>query len=291
MAASPIQVRTPQHARIESVDVLRGLVMVIMALDHVRDFFGIYAFNPTDASRTFGMLYFTRWITHLCAPSFVFLAGTSIYLQLLRKPRPQLARFLVSRGLWLVALEMVVITSLLTFHPTPHMLFLQVIWVTGASMALMAGLIYLPLPVVAAFGAVLVLGHNALDSVNPAHMSAAGGFIWRLLHVPGLLLPFASGYFWLNLYPLIPWPGVMALGFCFGSVLQKPPAQRERWMLSIAAISLIAPLSCASATCTATPLPGPIRQPQDERSCRLWMCRSIRRPCCSCSRPWAYRYP
>ena len=225
--------------RVESVDVLRGLVMVIMALDHVRDFFSNYGGNPTDAATAPGLIFFTRWITHLCAPTFVFLAGTSIYLQSLRKPRPQLARFLVTRGLWLMALELIVVNSMLTFHPSVHFLFLQVIWVTGVSMVLMAALLYLPLWGVTAFGAVLVLGHNAFDGLNPATMGPVAGTLWRLLHVPGVLLPPSSGYFWLNLYPLIPWPGIMALGFAFGSLLQRPPSQRSRTLLYLGLASVL----------------------------------------------------
>jgi uncharacterized membrane protein len=225
--------------RVESVDVLRGLVMVIMALDHTREFFSNYGGNPTAAATAPGIIYFTRWITHLCAPTFVFLAGTSIYLQSRRKPRPQLARFLVTRGVWLMVLELVVVSSMLTFHPSVHLLFLQVIWVTGLSMILMAGLIYLPLWAVASFGAALVLVHNAFDWVNPATMSPVAGTIWRLLHVPGVLVPPASGNLWLNLYPLIPWPGIMALGFAFGSFLQSPPIQRRRAMLSLGLGSVV----------------------------------------------------
>jgi uncharacterized membrane protein len=213
--------------------------MVVMALDHTREFFFNYGGNPTDAATASGIMFFTRWITHLCAPTFVFLAGTSIYLQSLRKPRPQLARFLVSRGLWLVLLELVVVSSMLTFHPSPHFFMLQVIWVTDVSMILMAALIYLPLWAVASFGAVLVLVHNAFDWINPAAMGPVAGTVWRLLHVPGLLVPASSGNLWLNLYPLIPWPGIMALGFAFGAFLQSPSAQRRRAMLRLGAGSLL----------------------------------------------------
>ena len=225
--------------RIESVDVLRGLVMVIMALDHTREFFSNYGGNPTDAATAPGIIFFTRWITHLCAPTFVFLAGTSIYLQFLRKPRPQLARFLVTCGLWLMVLELVVVSSMLTFHPSTHFFMLQVIWVTGASMILMALLIYLPLWAVTLFGVALVLAHNAFDGISPATMGPVAGTLWRLLHVPGLLVPPGSGKWWLNLYPLIPWPGIMALGFAFGSLLQWPPLQRRRAMLYLGAGSLL----------------------------------------------------
>ncbi len=214
--------------------------MVIMALDHTRDFFSSYTGNPTDAATASGMIFFTRWITHLCAPTFVFLAGTSIYLQSLRKPRPQLARFLVSRGLWLIALELVVVSSMLTFHPSVHLLFLQVIWVIGVSMLVMAALIYLPLWAVALSGLVLVAGHNAFDAVNPTAMQPILGTFWRLLHVPGLLRSPASGYFWVNLYPLIPWPGIMALGFAFGAFLRRPAGERQRTVLLLGAASVIA---------------------------------------------------
>jgi uncharacterized membrane protein len=232
-------VARPALNRIESVDVLRGLVMVIMALDHTREFFSNYGGNPTDAAAAPGIIFFTRWITHLCAPTFVFLAGTSIYLQSLRKPRPKLARFLVTRGLWLMVLELVAVSSMLTFHPSTHFFMLQVIWVTGLSMLVMAALIYLPLWAIASFGAVLILTHNAFDWVNPAAMGPVAGTGWRLLHVPGLLAPPASGKLWLNLYPLIPWPGIMALGFAFGAFLQWPSVQRRRATLGLAALSLL----------------------------------------------------
>ncbi|MEO5717144.1 MAG: heparan-alpha-glucosaminide N-acetyltransferase domain-containing protein [Chthoniobacterales bacterium] len=232
--------RASSRARVEAVDLLRGLVMVIMALDHTRDFFSSYGGDPTDAAQVSGLMFFTRWITHLCAPTFVFLSGTSIYLQSLRKPRPQLARFLVSRGLWLMALELVVMSSMLTFHPSTHFVMLQVIWVIGLSMVWMAALIYLPLWAIALFGAVLVLGHNAFDFVNPAAMSPVAGTLWRLLHVPGLLRPVSSGYFWINLYPLLPWPGIMALGFVFGALLTRPAGQRQKMMLLLGFGSVVA---------------------------------------------------
>lgn len=213
--------------------------MVIMALDHTREFFSNYSGNPTDAATAPGIIFFTRWITHLCAPTFVFLAGTSIYLQSLRKPPARLSWFLVSRGVWLIVAELVVVSSMLTFHPSTHFFMLQVIWVTGVSMVLMAALIYLPLWVVALFGGALVLAHNAFDAISPAAMGPGAATLWRLLHVPGVLVPPASGNLWLNLYPLIPWPGIMALGFVFGRLLQRPQEQRPRAMLYLGASSLL----------------------------------------------------
>ncbi|MDQ6626756.1 MAG: heparan-alpha-glucosaminide N-acetyltransferase domain-containing protein [Verrucomicrobiota bacterium] len=241
--------------RVESVDVLRGLVMVIMALDHTRDYFSSYDGSPTDAATAPGMIFFTRWVTHLCAPTFVFLAGTSIYLQFLRKSRPQLARFLVSRGVWLMVLELLVVSSLLTFHPSVHFVFLQVIWVTGISMILMAALIYLPVPLVGAFGAIPVLAHNAFDWVRPERFGPVAGTIWRLLHVPGFLVAPASGNFWMALYPLIPWPGIMALGFAFGVFLQRAPAQRQRVTLLLGGASLFLFSLLRSTNLYGDPLP------------------------------------
>jgi uncharacterized membrane protein len=239
MSSPSDKIRAEPRVRLESVDVLRGLVMVIMALDHTRDFFSNYGGNPTDAATASGVMFFTRWITHLCAPTFVFLAGTSIYLQFLRKPRPQLARFLVARGIWLMVLELVVVSSMLTFHPSPHFFMLQVIWVIGLSMVVMAVLIYLPLWVVTAFGTVLVMAHNAFDGVHPAAMGTFAGTVWRLLHVPGVLVPPTSGNLWLNLYPLIPWPGIMALGFGFGVFLQRPASTRWSAMLGFGVGALL----------------------------------------------------
>jgi uncharacterized membrane protein len=141
-----------------------------------------------------------------------------------------------------MVLELVVVSSMLTFHPSIHFALIQVIWVTGVSMVLMAALIYLPLWAVGLFGAVLVLGHNAFDSVSPPGMSPVTVILWRLLHVPGPLLPPSSEYLWLNLYPLIPWPGIMALGLVFGRVLQQSPGKRARTiaLIGMGAIALFA---------------------------------------------------
>src|ERR1044072_5084338 len=151
-------------SRIDSVDLLRGLVMVIMVLDHVREYVHSEAFhyNPTDLSKTGTILFFTRWITHLCAPTFVFLAGTSIYLQLIRgKSRGELARFLLTRGFWLIVLEFTVIRFSMLFNLDYHFLgFAEVIWIFGVSMIALAALIYLPVRVVAVIGVAIVALHN-----------------------------------------------------------------------------------------------------------------------------------
>src|SRR4026209_2219869 len=155
------------NRRIDSIDLLRGIVMVIMMLDHTRDFVHNAAlqFDPTDISRTNIFLFFTRWITHFCAPVFVFLAGTGAYLQLARgKSKGELSRFLVTRGLWLIVLEVTVVKLGVSFNPDYRFLgFLQVIWVIGVSMIVLAGLIHLPKFVIAAFGLLMIVLHNLLD--------------------------------------------------------------------------------------------------------------------------------
>src|SRR5438309_9701202 len=157
----------PVHKRIDSVDLLRGIVMVIMMLDHTRDFihYAIFQFDPLDLSKTTTALFLTRWITHFCAPVFVFLAGTGAYLQFARgKSKRELSRFLITRGLWLIVLEVTIVRLLVTFSVDPKLLFfLQVIWVIGVSMIVLAALIHLPLKVLAGLGLATIALHNLLD--------------------------------------------------------------------------------------------------------------------------------
>jgi uncharacterized membrane protein len=234
------------RSRIDSVDLLRGLVMVFMLIDHTRDFVHgeAFFFDPVDMTRTYPALFFTRWITHFCAPIFVFLAGTSIYLRLARrKSKPEMSRFLLTRGLWLIVLEFTLIRFLVFWNFDYGQLigFAQVIWVFGWSMILLAGLIYLPVRAVAAFGIVMIVGHNLLDSLRVPPWQGPGtpipGFgasLWMILHQQGLLLPFGyPGPVWFILYPLIPWLGVMAVGYAMGTVYdnEKSPKQRRNWLL------------------------------------------------------------
>jgi uncharacterized membrane protein len=219
--------------RLDSVDLLRGLVMVIMALDHVRDFFTELRFDPTDLSQTTVPLFFTRWITHFCAPTFVFLAGTGAFLQGARgKSRSELAGFLVTRGLWLVVLELTVVRLGWAFDLNyASLLWVQVIWVIGVSMVVLAGLVYLPLPVIAAFGLVMITTHNLFDGITPESLGGWGP-LWTLLHVQRpITLPGGSALF--VAYPLIPWIGVMAAGYAFGSLLLRPTEERRRLLLRL----------------------------------------------------------
>ena len=204
--------QAPTTRRLDHVDLLRGIVMVVMVLDHVRAYFTEFRFDPTDLTRTHLALFGTRWITHYCAPVFVFLAGASAWIAGTRRSRGQLARFLLTRGLWLILLEATVISFGWYFSTRwPMGVRAQVIWAIGASMVVLAGLIHLPRAVVAAFGLALVLGHNLLDGVAPA---AFGAFapLWQILHVRGPLgiVPVFM------IYPLVPWAGVMALGYAAG---------------------------------------------------------------------------
>ena len=209
---------TNSKKRIDSIDILRGIIMIIMALDHVRDFFHINAMtaDPTDPATTTPILFFTRWITHYCAPVFVFLAGTSAFLAGRKKNKKELSVFLLKRGFWLVILEVTIFNFLFSFDPMFHFVGLQVIWVTGISMMLLAALIYLPLPVLFGIGLVIVAGHNMLDTFNSRNMPDTPVW-WAMLHQQ-YFTQYAPGRFFGVLYPLLPWPGIMLLGYCLGAL-------------------------------------------------------------------------
>lgn len=236
--------------RIDSIDLLRGIVMVIMMLDHTRDFVhsGAFLFDPLDLTKTTPALFFTRWITHFCAPVFVFLAGTGTYLQLARgKSKRDLSKFLLTRGLWLIVLELTVVRMGVFFNADYRFFgFLQVIWVIGASMIILAALIHLPLKVTAAFGLAMIALHNLLDKVHVqgwqgpgSPVPSLGAKLWMLLHQPFQGFPIFG---WPSpigvvVYNLIPWVGVMAVGYAFGALYQKDRAQRRRWLLWLGVIT------------------------------------------------------
>jgi uncharacterized membrane protein len=230
--------------RIDSVDLLRGIVMVVMLLDHTRDFVHSegFRFDAADITRTWPLLFLTRWVTHFCAPIFVFLAGTGVYLQVLRgKPKSEVSRFLITRGLWLIVLEFTLVRLGVFFTLDYGSLigFMQVIWVIGVSMIILAGLIHLPLRAVAWIGIVMIVGHNLLDAVRVTGwrgpgtpIPGLGASLWIILHQGGLFFPFGSGGPPLIvLYPLIPWIGVMAAGYAFGALYRLEPDERRRWLL------------------------------------------------------------
>jgi uncharacterized membrane protein len=213
--------------RLRSVDLLRGGVMIVMALDHVRDFFHYADFDPTEVDKTWPALFFTRWITHFCAPIFVFLAGTGSFLSLSGgRPKREVAWFLLTRGVWLLVVENTIVRFGWSFDVLEPFLFWQVIWAIGWSMIVLAGLVFLPLPVIAGFGAVMVLGHDLLDPFD-GRATAAVGALWRVLHAGGPVHVAGKVNAWAA-YPLVPWMGVMALGYAFGSLLQGDAAARRR---------------------------------------------------------------
>jgi len=219
--------------RLETIDLMRGLVMVLMALDHTRDFFSDALFSPTDLSKTSAGLFLTRWITHLCAPTFVFLTGASAYLSTQRRNLTirQLAVYLVSRGLWLVILELTLVRFGWLFNWNYHALFGQVIWALGWSMVGLSGLVFLPRWAIAGFALITIAGHNLLDAVRPDDL---GGFaeLWTILHAPGRI-GLSPGYSFYVSYPLIPWLGVMAAGYSFGPVFLQSASSRRTLLFQL----------------------------------------------------------
>ncbi len=226
---NPVGVRP----RLDFLDLLRGWIMIIMALDHVRDFFSheLFSFGPTDLDKTTLGFFFTRWITHFCAPVFCFLSGTGAFLSLTRgKSKHQVAYFLLTRGAWLVLLELTVVALSWTFNPA---ILLEpggaVIWALGWSMIALAGLIYLPLWALATFAVVMIAGHNLLDPLVPAQFGRLSG-LWDVLHEGGPFRILPNTTFFVA-YPLVPWIGVMAAGFAFGAIVNRERTQRQRIML------------------------------------------------------------
>jgi uncharacterized membrane protein len=234
--ASPEVQQASARPRLNSVDFLRGLVIVIMALDHARDFFTNVPFDPTDLTQTTAPLFFTRWVTHFCAPVFVFLAGTSAYLYQARgKSHREVSWFLLTRGLWLVVLEWTVVRWAWMFNLgyTTELLFVQVIWVIGVSMIILAGLVHLPLGAVAAVGIAMIAGHNLLDGVT-AESLGRWAPLWILLHVQAPI-PLRGDQIFFVIYPLVPWIGVMAAGYAFGRLLQRPAEERRLLLIRLGA--------------------------------------------------------
>jgi uncharacterized membrane protein len=226
-AFTPKVSRPPAPApRLVSIDVLRGLVMVLMVLDHTRDFLSYQRFAPEDVAHATGALFFTRFITHFCAPVFSFLAGTGAFLATRRgKSVQQVSRFFLTRGLWLVLLELTIIDFAWGFVPWAQA---GVFWILGWSMVVMALIVRLPVRWIAVLGLSMIATHNLLDSINPASFGKFS-WLWMLLHSPGRI---PIGHFLFSVrYVLIPWVGVMAAGFAFGSVLLRP--DRRKWILTL----------------------------------------------------------
>ena len=227
---------TIQTNRIASIDFLRGLVIIIMALDHVRMYFalGTWYAEPTNLATTTPLLFFTRWITHFCAPVFVFLAGTSAFLYGQKKSSvKETAWFLFTRGLWFIFVEVVIVNFAWTFDITYSFIILQVIWAIGLSMIALSALVFLPNWLIFAIGLILVFSHNLLDTFT-VQGSSFWDVIWHVLHQPGTIFIDSTRFFNV-VYPVLPWIGLMALGYVFGTLYRKdfPVERRKRWLFAI----------------------------------------------------------
>lgn len=204
--------------------------MVIMALDHVRDFFfkadisdggGSLATSPTDLDTTTPALFFTRWITHFCAPIFLLLAGTSAYLITQKKPLKEVSLFLLKRGIWLVFVEIIIITFGWTFNPLFNVLILQVIWAIGISMILLSFIIYLPFRIIFLIGVLIVIGHNLLD-YSIIKTALQGGFLSDLIYFANFsAYELGTNHMLMIVYAFLPWTGVMILGYCLGKIFEN----------------------------------------------------------------------
>ena len=228
--------------RLDSVDALRGLVMIIMALDHVRDFLHRAAMSssPTDLRVTTPLLFMTRWITHLCAPVFMLTAGLGAFFfwKSGGRTKRQLSSFLLTRGLWLIVLELTIMPLAYNFDAgSSYPVFLLVLWVLGACMIALAALVWLPLQVLLALSVATIVLHHVADGIN-ARTLGTWAPAWNLLHQVGAF-PFAGRVF-IAAYPLVPWVAVMALGFCLGPLLLERTASRPRTLIITGAAMTIA---------------------------------------------------
>lgn len=217
-----------QKQRISSIDLMRGIVMIIMAIDHTRDFFHVDAqvFSPTDLSQTSTILFFTRWITHFCAPTFVFLSGISAGILRKRKSNKELSWFLFTRGLWLVILEITVIRFGFAFNLYYDVTFFEVIYVLGVCMMILSALVFLPQKVVLVLGLILIFGHDALNFVRLSPQDS-GYVIWTLLQQPGFIsIDQTHGIF--VSYPIIPWLGIMLAGYGAARLYTDVASEREK---------------------------------------------------------------
>jgi len=225
--------------RITSIDFLRGTIMIIMALDHVRDYLysGSFFYDPLDLTKTSGIVFFTRWITHFCAPIFMLLAGTSAYLIGQKKTKKELSVFLIKRGLWLIFLEMIVVNFGWNFNITFPMFFFITIWALGVSMIVLAAFIHLPKKWILVICIVIVAGHNLLDHIHVAG-SSLPAFGWSMLHDQHFFM-------WHNEtlligYPIIPLMAIMPLGYCLGAwyAADYEPAKRQKNLLLLGALAI-----------------------------------------------------
>ena len=231
--------QTTAASRIYSIDILRGIVMIIMALDHVRDFFHITAStdSPTNLATTTPILFFTRWITHFCAPTFVLLAGVSAYLMGQKKTKSELSHFLIIRGCWLLLVEVLIVTFAWTFNPFYSIIILQVIWAIGISMIILGIFVRFSYRVILLTGLIIICCHNLLDYPETAQHGSIG-FFWDLMH-HGAFTPYTlfHNHKAVIVYAFLPWAGIMMTGYGIGKVFGKKfsSVQRKKILFSTGA--------------------------------------------------------
>ena len=249
MAASAIPARSIQAPRIQSVDALRGAIMMLMAIDHIRDYVARSAqqFLPTDLTRTTPAIFLTRWITHFCAPVFMLTAGLGAYLWMTRghHSKGELSRLLISRGIWLILLEVtilrLILLSQISFTANPVLLI--ILWAIGISMIALAGLIYLPMRVIAAVSVAIIALHNLLDHVSADRFGRAA-WIWDIMHQQNVFA--FQGIKFVTAYPVLPWIGVMAGGYCLGTVFEWDALRRRSFLVRMG-LALIAAFAVVRA--------------------------------------------
>jgi uncharacterized membrane protein len=228
--------KTPRQ-RLVGIDILRGLIIILMALDHTRDFWGNAGFSPTDLSQSDAAWFFTRWLTHFCAPLFVFLTGISIFLYAQKVAcMAKVRNFLISRGLWLILLELTVVN--ISWQFAYNFVFIQVIWAIGCSMLIMAALIYLPKPWLLVLSLGVIALHNLFNDGQMIQLFGQSSWLWNVLHQQNGFNLFGSNAYVYVSYPLIPWFAVMSLGYLVGHWYAKPAQLRQRY-LCLSGISLL----------------------------------------------------
>jgi uncharacterized membrane protein len=236
------------RSRVDSIDIVRGAIMVLMALDHTRDFFGAGQ-NPTNLATTSTTLFFTRWITHFCAPGFFLLMGTGAFLAGQRRGRGELARFLAARGVWLIVLDIVVLRCLAyQFNFDYRVTMLLVLWALGWALIALAGVVRLSTPAILAIGALMVAGHNLFDGIR------SGNPLWQILHAPGVALD-ASGRVVFVAYPLIPWIAVTMLGYALGTAYMWPAERRTKFLVRLGLALTVAFVIVRAANIYGDPAP------------------------------------
>ena len=226
--------------RIHSIDIVRGLIMIIMTLDHTRDFLHFPGPSPLDMQTTTVILFFTRWITHFCAPTFVFLGGVSAYLAGQRRTKAELSIFLLKRGAWLILSDMLIISLLFSFDLQYHMLILEVLWATGFGMIILALLLRARIQVITAVAVIIIFGHNILDYVQLPQTGVAAGVTKLFLSARGAFIPLTTGRAIIVLYAVLPWTGALLLGYTFGSLYKNGyDAKKRQRILRLSGISAI----------------------------------------------------